>query len=110
MLALVLDRTHSVLMDGERLPFVPMIGSRPLQTISNAFAARGLPLPSPAGSRARLDGRGRDFTFVVERVPAPAGTCWRPLREAVAADDTLWELYVQQMLGGWAPPTRALDV
>jgi uncharacterized protein YhfF len=97
-------------MDGDHLPHVPPNGSRPLKTVSNAFAARGLTLPSPAGSRARLDGRGRDFTFVIERIPAPAGTSWRPLRDAVAADDTIWELYVQQMLGGWIPPTRALDV
>jgi uncharacterized protein YhfF len=109
MLVLVLDRTHSVLMDGDQLPHVPLSDERPLQTVSKAFAARGLPLPFPAGSRARDDGRGRDFTFVIERSAAPAGTSWRPLRDAVA-DDTIWELYVELMLGGWTPPTRALDV
>jgi uncharacterized protein YhfF len=110
MLALVLDRTHSVLVDGETLPHVALTGSRPLQTLSHAFAARGLTLPFPAGSRARVDGRGRDFAFVTERADAPAGTSWRLLRDAVAADDTIWDLYVHLMLGGWTPPTRALDV
>jgi uncharacterized protein YhfF len=110
MLALVLDRTHSVLVDGDQLPDVPLTDSRPLETVLKALAARGVSLPSPAGSRARLDGRGRDFSFVTERVAAPAGTRWRALRDAVAADDTIWELYVQLMLGGWTPPTRALDV
>lgn len=109
MLSLILDRTHCVLMDGDRLPDVPLTDARPLVTVSAAFAARGLTLPFPAGSRARVDGRGRDFAFVVERAPAPAGMSWRPLRDA-AADHTIWELYVQLMLGGWTPPTRALDV
>jgi uncharacterized protein YhfF len=107
---LILDRTHSVLVDGDHLPHVPLTGSRPLETVTNAFAARGVSLPSPAGSRARADGRGRDFTFVTERFPAPAGSSWRPLRDVVAANDAIWELYVQLVLGGWTPPTRALDV
>ena len=109
MLVLVLDRTHSVLLAGDQLPNVPLEGERPLQAVSNAFAARGMPLPSPAGSRARADGRGRDFTFDIDRVPAPAGTSWRPLRD-VLSDDAIWNLYVELMLGGWTPPTRELDV
>ena len=109
MLALVLDRTHSVLLDGDRLPDVPLDGTRPLQSLSTALGARGLEVPAPAGSRARADGRGRDFAFVIDRVDAPAPMAWRPLRDA-AADDALWHLYVELMLGGWTPPTRALDV
>lgn len=108
MLALVLDRTHAVLLENGRLPDVPHAGGRPVQTVEAAFAARGLALPAPAGSRARADG-GRDFAFVVERSDPPAGMTWRPLRE-VASDDALWSLYVDVMLGGFAPPTRALDV
>ncbi len=110
MLALVVDRTHAVLLDERRLPDVPLDGARPLQCLSAAFASRGLELPAPAGSRARADGRGRDFAFVIDHVDAPRGMTWRPLREVVAADDTAWELYVELVLGGWLPPTRALDV
>jgi uncharacterized protein YhfF len=109
MLVLALDRTHSVVMEGDQLPHVPLADERPLQAVSKALAARGLPLPSPSGSRARGDGRGRDFAFVIDRATAAAGTSWRPLRDAVV-DDTIWELYVELILGGWTPPTRALDV
>jgi uncharacterized protein YhfF len=35
---------------------------------------------------------------------------WMPLRDAAATDDTLWNLYVELVLGGWSPPTRAVDV
>ena len=108
MLALILDRTHSVLLDGDRLPDVPLAGPRPMHTVETVFAARGLTLPAPAGSRARADG-GRDFAFVIDRVDAPAGMTWRPLRD-VAADDSLWLLYLEVVLGGYVPPTRALDV
>lgn len=97
-------------MESDRLPDVPLTDARPLVTVSAAFAARGLTLPFPAGSRARSDGRGRDFAFVVERAPAPTGMIWRPLRDVVGSDDTIWELYVHLMLGGWTPPTRAVDV
>ena len=108
MLALILDRTHSVLLDGAKLPDVPVAGPRPMHTVETAFAARGLILPAPAGSRARSDG-GRDFAFVIDRVDAPAPMTWRPMRE-VAADDSLWLLYVELVLGGYVPPTRAVDV
>ncbi len=110
MLALVLDRTHSVLVDGGRLLDVPLDGTRPMKNISAALAARGIDVRAPAGSRARPDGAGRDFAFVVDRIAAPAGMEWRPLREVVATDDTGWHAYVELMLGGWAPPTRELDV
>lgn len=110
MLALVLDRTHAVLLDADgRPPRCPHDGGpRPLRTLAAWFAARGLTLPAPAGSRPSADG-GRDLVFVVDRTPAPAGMTWRPLRE-VSGDDELWALYVERVLGGWAPPTRAIDV
>jgi uncharacterized protein YhfF len=108
MLALILDRTHAVLVAGDRLPDVAVDGPRPLRTLEASLEARGIALPSPAGSRARSDG-GRDFAFVVERFDAPAGLAWRPLRDA-SSDDALWNLYVELMLGGWEPPTRAVDV
>lgn len=110
MLALVLDRTHAVLLDDGQVPACTLDGAaRPLRAVVAQLAARGLTLPSPAGSRARVDGFGRDFVFVIERCAAPPGMAWRPLRE-VSADDALWQLYVTCMLGGWEPPTRALDV
>ncbi len=108
MLALILDRTHAVLLEGDRLPDVPLGDARPMPAVEAAFAARGLALPAPSGSRARTDG-GRDFVFVIDRVDAPAGMTWRPLRD-VATDDALWLLYVEIVLGGYVPPTRALDV
>jgi hypothetical protein len=70
MHALILDRSHAVLLDGARLPDVPADGPRPMKTLAAAFAARGLTLPAPAGSRVRADGHGRDFAFVIERTPA----------------------------------------
>ena len=108
MLVLILDRSHAVLLDGVGLPSVPAAGPRSMHTIETSFAARGLALPSPAGSRPSADG-GRDFAFVIDRVDAPPGMGWRPLRE-VAMDDALWQLYVELVLGGYAPPTRSLDV
>lgn len=108
MLALVLDRSHAVLLDAGRLPDIPEAGARPMRALEAAFAARGLPLPAPAGSRARADG-GRDFAFVIERVPAPAGMAWRPIRE-LANDEDVWSLYIDVVLGGYVPPTRAVDV
>lgn len=108
MQVLVLDRSHAVLVEGDRLPEIPLAGARPMHAVTAAFAARGLALPAPAGSRARADG-GRDFAFVIERVDAPPGMTWRPLRD-VASDDALWSLYVEVVLGGYEPPTRALDV
>ncbi len=109
MLALILDRTHAVLLEGDRLPDVAADGDRPMRALEAAFAARGLKLPSPAGSRARADGQGRDFAFIIDATPAPAGMQWRPLRE-VATDDALWKLYLDLVLGGYEPPTRAVDV
>jgi uncharacterized protein YhfF len=109
MQALVLDRAHAVLLDDGQVPSCPLdSGARPLRTLLAHFANRGLVLPSPAGSCPRADG-GRDFVFVVDRGPAPLGMSWRPLRE-VSADDALWRLYVTCVLGGWEPPTRAIDV
>ncbi len=113
MRALILDRTHSVLLDrgsdGAHQPDVP-VDQRPLRDLSAALAARGVTLPAPSGSRARSDGQGRDFAFVIDRIAAPDRMTWRPLAEVLAAHDAIWELYVELMLGGWLPSTRALDV
>lgn len=82
MLALILDRTHACLVDQGRVPDVELAGGRPLPAVEARLAVLGVTLPAPAGSRARGDGRGRDFVFVTERFAAPAGMDWRPLREA----------------------------
>ena len=108
MRVLILDRTHRVLCDGDRIPELSVDDLRPLRMVHAAFASRGLALPAPAGSRAGQDG-GRDFAFVIDAVAAPAGFAWRSLRDA-SNDGALWQLYVELMLGGWPPPTRAVDV
>src|SRR5689334_15307723 len=104
MLALILDRTHAVLLDRGRLPRVPHDGSaRPLRPIEALLAGLGLGRPAPAGSRPAADGAGgRDFVFIVDRVAAPEGMAWQPLRD-VSADDELWSLYVERVLGGHEP-------
>lgn len=107
MLALILDRSHACLLDRGRVPDLALGGGRPLRAVEAGLAAQGVTLPAPAGSRARGDGRGRDFVFVTERFAAPAGMDWRPLREA---DEDVWGLYVRCMLGGWEPPVRDVDV
>ncbi len=111
MLVLILDPTHACLLRDGRLPDVPLgDASRPLPAVTSAIPAR---LPSPAGSRARGDGAGRDFVFITPRFPAPDGYAWVPLRAAAdptGGDDALWRLYVECVLGGWEPPTRAVDV
>jgi uncharacterized protein YhfF len=108
MIALILDRTHACLLDRGRVLDVAFDGGgRPLRAVEAHLAALGVTLPSPAGSHARADGCGRDFVFVTDRFAAPAGMDWRPLREP---GDDVWGLYVRCMLGGWEPPTRAVDV
>lgn len=109
MLALVLDRSHAVLLDGDHVIDVAASTARPLVDVQTSLALRGVTVRSPAGSRAHADGAGRDFVFIVERFAAPAGMTWRPLRE-LAASDAIWELYGVLVLGGWQPPTRELDV
>ena len=105
--ALIFDRAHAVLVERDRVPSIRGASARPLVDVEAAFAARGLALPSPSGSRACAD--GRDFAFLIDRRDV-AGMAWRPLRDVVATDDEVWSLYVEVMLGGWEPPTRALDV
>lgn len=46
---------------------------------------------------------------MIDRVAAPNGHAWRPLRE-VSSDDVLWSVYVTLMLGGYEPPVRSVDV
>jgi uncharacterized protein YhfF len=95
------------MLDG-KLPEVELAGARPLVDVEAFFAPRGLKLPMPVGSRPITPAPARDFAYVVQRTDV-AGMAWRPLRE-VSTDDTLWEIYVELLLGGWEPPTRDVDV
>lgn len=97
MLALILDRVHAFVD-----PVLDVAASvdRPLVAVRAALPG----LPAPAGSRACAG--GRDFAFVVDRTAMPA-TAWRPIREC---SEPVWQLYVELMLGGYEPPTRAVDV
>src|SRR5258708_3720777 len=108
MLALILDRSHAVLVADNRLPDVAVSGPRPLLALKAELAARGIELGSPAGSVARPDS-GRDFLFIGERLEASAGFAWRAIRD-VSGDDEIWNLYCLLVLGGWQPPTRTIDV
>jgi uncharacterized protein YhfF len=92
---------------------IARVGERPLVALT-AFALErfGLSLPYPSGA---LPGTTpHDFVFVLPpgtRVEAEDST-WFPLRELSRLGDheALWALYDDAMLGGWAPPTRELDV
>ncbi|MEO8846575.1 MAG: ASCH domain-containing protein [Kofleriaceae bacterium] len=99
MLALILERAHAFV---DPVPDLAPAGDRPLVAVHAALPT--ITLPAPAGSRACAG--GRDFAFVVDRSAAP-GASWRPIREC---DDATWQLYVELMLGGYEPPTRAIDV
>lgn len=100
--ALVLDVAHRA----QRLACEVPADRRPLAAASELVAQTlGLRFACPAGVRARGD--ATDFVFLH---PRPGeGTAWSPL-QTWAADDDAFELYVDAMLGGWQPPTRALDV
>jgi uncharacterized protein YhfF len=106
--ALLLDRTHHVLVTDRGLPEVAVDGPRLITAIEAHFARLGITLPHAAGSRHSADG-GRDFAFVLDRVEPPEGHAWKPLRE-VSNDDAVWSLYVALMLGGYEPPVRTVDV
>lgn len=108
MHALVLDRTHNVLVTDRGLPDIQVDGPRLIGAVEAHFGRLGITLPAAAGSRPSTDG-GRDFAFVIDRVDAPPGHAWRPLRE-VAGDDALWGIYTALMLGGYEPPVRTVDV
>jgi len=63
-------------------------------------------LGAPIGVRG-LDG-APELLFVL-----PSGgeqRAWMPLSDFASTDEPGFALYVTAMLGGWSPPTRALDV
>jgi uncharacterized protein YhfF len=99
VLTLILDRAHAFI---DPVVDIAPGSDRPLVAVRAALPT--IALPAPTGSRA-CEG-GRDFVFVVDRAAAP-GAAWRPIREC---NDATWQLYVELMLGGYEPPTRAVDV
>lgn len=114
---LILDRLHRVLDDGDGgLELEVADDSSPLAAIEHTLGTRfGLTVPAPIGSRPAVPRAPRDFVFVLEGDPAPAppGLRWRPLAEAATVGgraDWLWDLYVDRVLGGCAPPRRDVDV
>jgi uncharacterized protein YhfF len=101
---LVLTRDHAVLLDETgRLPRVDTAAERALEVIEPEMQRRfGVTLPLPAGISTR------GFAFVLHERPE-RGT-FVPARLALPAHDDAWELYVETLLGGHRPPSRALDV
>jgi uncharacterized protein YhfF len=113
MRGLVLDRSHRVLLDesGQLPQLVSEWPERPLLAFQHFVRDEfRLNLPSPTGSLAPSDQPGRDFLFLIEADAAlPTGLSWTPLPRAAGHDD-VWRAYVELVLAGWEPPTRALDV
>jgi uncharacterized protein YhfF len=118
--ALVLDTAHRALLlrapdEALHTPAtVARAGERPLVALVEFARERlGFDLPPPSGARPFPD--PSDFVFVLPpdtRVDADS-TLWVPMRELTDATphaDALWALYIDTMLGGWEPPTRAVDV
>ncbi len=82
-------------------------GQRALAAIEDAAQREfGGPLSIPLGSRA-VD-TAPEFLFLVPRGDPRHG--WRSLADLGTSDPRGFALYVEAMLGGWAPPTHALDV
>jgi len=119
--ALILDPAHRVLLEEDGgalcLPAADVPGGvGPLRALSQELARRfGLALPAPIGSRVPPGGGAvTALAFVLEeRADAPEGARFVRLAEAVTAAaerDLLWQLYVELLLGGYEPPTRALEV
>jgi uncharacterized protein YhfF len=100
--AWILDVTHRA----RRLSCAVPRGARPLATVKEAAQRElGTALGGPLGMSG-APGAAPELLFLVPH--AVAG--WEPLREWGPADDRGFRLYVASMLGGWEPPTRALDV
>lgn len=114
---LVLDRGHRVLLDGDApIEVVCEWPARPLAALTAGVRERyGLKLPYPAGSRVPAGRAPRDFAFLIEERQVGEGRLrWCSLVQALqlggGTGSWIWETYVACMLGGWAPPTQALDV
>jgi uncharacterized protein YhfF len=100
--AWILDVTHRA----RRLSCAVPRGARPLAAVQEAAQRElGAAIGGPLGMSGDLDA-APELLFLVPR----AAVDWEPLREWGPADERGFRLYVASMLGGWEPPTRALDV
>jgi uncharacterized protein YhfF len=101
--AWILDVAHRA----TRLECDVPAGRRALAAIEEAAEHElGITLGLPLGVRA-ID-TAPEMLFLV-----PLGARrpdWQPFVSFAAADERGFALYVDAMLGGWSPPTRALDV
>lgn len=100
--AWILDVNHRM----RRLSCVVPPDTRPLVAVQDAAQRElGITLGGPLGMRDAT-GAAPELLFLVPRVVVG----WEPLCEWGPADDRGFHLYVASLLGGWEPPTRALDV
>lgn len=101
-IAWILDVAHRA----RRISCAVPPGTRPLAAVQEAAQRElGAALGGPLGM-SNSPGAALELLFLVPR----AFSDWEPLREWGLADDRGFRLYVASMLGGWEPPTRALDV
>ncbi len=101
--AWILDVTHRV----RRLSCDVPSGRRALSVMAAGVQRElGLALGVPAG--VRNVETELELVFVVPQ--RGEGDGWVPLRTWASDDERGFDLYVDTMLGGWMPPTRALDV
>ena len=99
--ALILDVAHRA----RRIECDVAAGQRPLAAMQAAVASElGLSLGGPIGIRALEV--APEFLFVSSM--AGDGEDWSPLATWAASDESGFSFYVESMLGGWRPPTRAL--
>ncbi len=118
-LALVLDRTHRILIETKEgaEPMLPRVraglNEPPLAALARHMRdTHGVELGSPCGARPR-GGVARVLAFVVPHASTMGSARWVTLRELSKATpdaEIAWRLYVDLMLAGWSPPTRELDV
>jgi uncharacterized protein YhfF len=101
--AWILDLTHRVRRFACDVP----AGVRPLAAVKDAMPPElRATTDDPIGVRA-LDSAPA-LLFLAPQ--AGQGGDWQSLPDFALADEAGFALYVDAMLGGWAPPTHALDV
>jgi uncharacterized protein YhfF len=100
--AWILDVTHRA----QRLTCDVPSDARAVPAVRELIVGKlGLSLGGPLGFR-NLES-APELMYLLPRTGE--GSDWRRFADW-AVDDDAWSLYVEVMLGGWLPPTRALDV
>lgn len=104
--AIWLDVAHRMrTFDGAAFGVEVPAGQRALDALAAAARqALGREFGVPLGYRV-VDGDA--WCVAVDPVP---GGAWLPLRTWAAEHVTAWQVYVDTVLGGWQPPTTALEV